>query len=219
MQTKAVLFDLDGTILDTAPDLIQACSYTLNKYGITTIDEDKIKRVLTQGMRAMMASCIKKDELHKFDLEGEMRNCFANYYSSHINVKTRPFANIEKLLNLLVAKQVKIGIITNKYVKMAQSLLSNYTFTKYFEFILGGDSLALAKPDPYPLQFALEKLKLQACELIYVGDHSNDIICANRANVTSALALWGYGTYECDFSTLKIDIKLKDPLELLNYID
>lgn len=219
MQTKAVLFDLDGTVLDTAPDLIEACSYTLRKYGVNNIDTMKIRQVLTQGMRAMLASCIDKEEQHNFDIEGQMRDCFAAYYSSNINVKTKPFHHIRELFTQLINKNIKIGIITNKYISMANSLLNNYDFNSHFQLILGGDSLPLAKPDPFPLNFAMEKLNLQSNQIIYVGDHLNDIICANRANVTSALALWGYGAYECNFDKQKIDIKLNDPLELLDYIN
>lgn len=218
MHTKAVLFDLDGTLIDTSPDLINACVYTLKKYHVKNIDIHKIKSVLTSGMRAMMLSCMNEKEQYNLDVQGEMRETFADYYINHINVASQPFAGIETLLSYLLAHNIKIGVITNKYEQMAQKLLKSYSFYQDLTLIIGGDTLPKAKPDPLPLIVATEKLKLQPNEIIYLGDHSNDILCANRAGCISALASWGYGDLECNFDQVNINLRLSQPTDLTKYL-
>lgn len=219
MDCRAVLFDLDGTLLDTAPDLVAACRHTLEKYGIKDADEERIRAVLTSGMRAMMLSCIHPEDCHKYDVEGEMRKEFAAYYLGHINVHTRPFPGILELLDGLVKDGIEVGVITSKYENMAQKLLKEYPFYDHLALVLGCDSLERSKPDPLPLNTALKTLSLDASQAIYIGDHVNDILCANHANVLSALAEWGYGERECDFSPSRIDIRLREPLDLLDWLE
>ena len=91
MKYKAVLFDLDGTLLDTARDIMQACNYTLEKFGFSKLDESILRTKITAGMREMMKLSVPKDKWDSAGVETVMRDCFANYYTEHINDRTVPF--------------------------------------------------------------------------------------------------------------------------------
>ena len=198
MKYKAVLFDLDGTLLDTARDIMQACNYTLEKFGFNKLDENVLRTKITAGMREMMKLSVPENMWKSAGVETVMRDCFAKYYTDHINDRTVPFDGINELMILLEQKGIKTAVITNKYEAMAKKLLSKYEFSKNLTVILGCDSLTHSKPHPEPILKTLEKMGLSSDEAIYIGDHKNDITASNAAKTDSIAALWGYGTKECD---------------------
>lgn len=194
---KAVIFDLDGTLLDTAPDIIAACNATLKHFGYTPLDETIAYSKMTAGMRELLKLAIPESEHESADIAGVMRSYFAQYYLDNINVYTHAFAGMEELLKELKQKRIKLAVVTNKYFDMAQKLLSQYPFYQDLELILGCDSITNSKPHPEPILKTLERLQVAPFDALYVGDHLNDIIAANRAKTHSAVALWGYGAKEC----------------------
>ena len=197
LQPKAVIFDLDGTLLDTAPDIIAACNATLEHLGYQPISFELAKTKLTAGMRELMKLGIPQSEHDKADIAGVMRTYFANYYLEHINDLTKPFAGMEELLVDLEKANIKVAVVTNKYEEMSQKLLKQYKFFPQLSLILGCDSVKNSKPHPEPILQTLKHLNVGAFDAVYVGDHLNDIMAANRAKVHSAIALWGYGPEEC----------------------
>lgn len=194
---KAILFDLDGTLLDTAPDLIQACNYTLDKFGYQKLDEKIIRTKVTAGMREMLKLGVPEDKWERAHIDTDMRECFANYYTEHICDKTREFDGMAQLIDKLHINGIKSAVITNKYYAMAKKVLSKFEFSQNFELILGCDSLTHSKPHPEPILRALELLKIEPKGALYVGDHQNDIKAANAAMTDSVAVLWGYGQNEC----------------------
>ena len=194
---KAVLFDLDGTLLDTAPDLIAACNYTLNQFNYNSISESVIRTKVTAGMREMLKLGVPQGEWQIADIDGKMRDCFAKYYTEHICDRTVPFEGIPELIQQCHDNNIKTAVITNKYYNMARKVLSKFDFSKNLSLILGCDSIKNAKPHPEPILKALEMLKLSPNESLYVGDHHNDIKSANAAKTDSVAVTWGYGQNEC----------------------
>lgn len=197
LKVKAVLFDLDGTLLDTAPDLVSACNHTLEHFGFKAVADEIVRTKVTSGMREMLKLGVPKEQWQIADIEGAMREYFAQYYIDHICDYTQPFADIEALIEDLHQADIKMAVITNKYQNMARKLLAKFAFSQHLEMILGCDSLTNSKPHPEPILKALEGLQIAPFEAIYVGDHINDIQAANRAKTFSAAALWGYGKNEC----------------------
>ena len=197
IQPKAVIFDLDGTLLDTAPDIIAACNATLEHYGFDHIDEELARSKITAGMRELLRLAIPQNKQDQNMIEGEMRDYFAKYYTDNINVFTKPFEGMEQLLTDLEKAGIKVAIVTNKYFDMAQKVLSKYGFYQNLSLILGCDSVSNYKPHPEPILHTLEHLNIGPYDAVYVGDHLNDIMAANRAKVHSAVAMWGYGPKEC----------------------
>ena len=178
---KAILFDLDGTLLDTAPDLIVACNYTLDRFGYRKLDEKIIRTKVTAGMREMMKLGVPEKE----------------WDSAHICDRTTEFPGIGELIQTLHKSGIKTAVITNKYYAMAKKVLSKFEFSKNFELILGCDSLTHSKPHPEPILKALEILEIKSEDALYVGDHLNDIRAAIAAKTDSVAVLWGYGQNEC----------------------
>lgn len=203
---QAVLFDLDGTVLNTAPDIINACRHTLSHFGYTCPDNSTLMTRVTAGMREMMKLGIPRKEWDTAPIETTMRNYFADFYTSHICIKTTPFAGIESFIEKLANLHIKTAIITNKYKRMADELLRHFGFASHFSLVLGCDSLTHSKPHPEPLLTAMKLLSVEPEQTIYVGDHINDIRAAASAGCKSCAALWGYGTGECgDPSSWKAD--------------
>lgn len=194
---QAVIFDLDGTLLDTAPDIIAACNATLEHFGYQAISYELALTQVTSGMRALLKLGVPDPALHEADIEGPMRDYFAQYYLDHINVLTKPFDGMIELLCDLERAGIKVAVVTNKYENMAQKLLAQYDFYPKLSLILGCDSLEHSKPHPEPILKALEHLGVAPYDAVYVGDHLNDIKAANCAKIRSAVALWGYGPNEC----------------------
>lgn len=193
----ALLFDLDGTLLDTAPDLIAACNATLQHYGLRPLPDSLVRTKVTSGMRAMLKLGIADEDLDKYDIEGAMRDYFAKYYLEYIDVYTKPFPGIADLCDKALQQGLKLAVITNKYENMTLKLLKKAALDSLFEVILGCDSTPYAKPDPRPLKIALERLKIGRDRALYIGDHLNDIKAAKAACVKVAAAAWGYGGLEC----------------------
>lgn len=215
LNLKAVLFDLDGTLLDTAPDLISACNHTLEHFGFKAVDESIIRTKVTAGMREMMKLGVPPEQWQSADIEGKMRAFFAQYYLDHICDYTEPFEGMLELLDDMHNKGIMLAVITNKYENMALKLLGKFSFSKNLQVILGCDSVINAKPHPEPILKTLERLKVAPYEALYVGDHLNDIKSANQAKTYSAAALWGYGDKECgDPSTWHAKYLLKDVSQL-----
>ena len=197
LHPRAVIFDLDGTLLDTAPDIIGACNATLEHFGYKSLDEELARTRVTAGMREMLKLGIPEDEHASADISGAMRSYFAQYYMDHINDRTTAFEGMTALLNDMKQANIKIAVVTNKYIEMAEKLLKNYSFYSDLSVVLGCDSVANSKPHPEPVLKALNMMNIGPYDAVYIGDHLNDIIAANRARTRSAAALWGYGAREC----------------------
>ncbi len=191
------MFDLDGTLLDTAPDLIAACQATLRQFNFKEGDSSQIAQKLTSGMRAMLKQAIPAAKQDDGLIDGPMRSYFASYYTRNICRYTRAFPGIVQLLQDMQQADIKCAVITNKYLAMAEKLLSGFSFYNTLSLILGGDSCVHAKPHPEPLLTACNKLGIAPQQTLYVGDHLNDIIAAQAAGCVSCCALWGYGAAEC----------------------
>lgn len=219
MKYKAVLFDLDGTLLDTALDIINACNHTLEKYGYKALDEKLLKTKVTAGMREMLKLGVPKEDHENSGIETYMRDEFASFYKEHICDRTKAFEGIPKLIDDLTKNRIKTAVITNKYHDMATKVLSKFPFSKDFSLVLGCDSLTHSKPHPEPILKALELLKVSQKDALYVGDHLNDIKAANAASCDSVAVLWGYGTNECiDVNLWNATYCVKDINELKKLI-
>lgn len=193
----AVLFDLDGTLLDTAPDLINACNATLEGFGYKQVSAAQLLPQVTSGMRAMLSAAIPPRLQDPLLIAGKMRDYFAEYYTGHICVDTKPFAGMDELILKLHEHGVKTAVVTNKYYNMAVKLLGKFPLRQGIDLILGGDSCEYAKPHPQPLFQACELLNVKPEDTLYVGDHLNDVMAAKRAGIENCCVTWGYGALEC----------------------
>jgi len=189
-QIKAVLFDLDGTLLDTANDLGEALNYVLNKQGLPTIERAIYRPVASDGAKGLLELGFK-EQLANFNYD-YLRSEFLSYYQENIAKHTCLYPGISQLLNFLNIKSIPWGVVTNKPEKLTKQLLPYFEEFNHCKVIVGGDTLAQRKPDPEPLLHACQALNIAPENCLYIGDALRDIEAGNRANMTTIVAGWGY---------------------------
>ncbi len=216
MRFKAVLFDLDGTLFDTAPDIMAACNRTLMAFGYEGLDEKVLRPKVGLGMRAMLREAVPATRWYETEAGSPMYNYFAKSYTENCAALTHPFAGIEDLILELNKDGIHTGIISNKYRNMINELLTNFPFSKHFEVVLGCDSCKHSKPHPEPILTALKKLNVIPADALYVGDVISDITASKNAGCASCAVKWGYGQYEGDdVSTFGADFIANTPQDIL----
>ena len=186
---RAVLFDLDGTLVDTAPDLCNAVNHVLAGLGRAAVPLARLREVVSKGGRAMLAVALP-------DLDDAARDAllppFLARYAEALAVESEPFTGVPALLDALDARGVRWGIVTNKPEALAAGVVAGMGWVARCAVLVGGDTLPLRKPDPAPLHLACERLGIDPALGLYVGDDERDVQAARAAGMPSAAALWGY---------------------------
>ena len=214
-----IFFDLDGTLVDTAGDLILACNETLKKWHLEPIDAKTLRPFTGLGIKAMLSLRISDDLAKTYPRDTLMREFFLDFYNKNICKKSAVFPGGLELLDTLKEKDFNLAVVTGKYHALALSVLEKLHILDYFDAIIGSDDCTYTKPHPESLNLCKDKLKLKFQNCLYIGDHINDIKAAQNAQMKSAAALWGYGLKERDVLDFKDTIILKKPIDLLNFLD
>lgn len=188
---KAVLFDLDGTLLDTLPDIRFVLNETLKKFGYPEITVEDARAYIGEGAyrlveRALPAGAENTEECFEY---------FKTVYASCNNRKTRPFEGVMDLLARLRAQGVKIAIITNKPQAATEECVKQF-FPDTFDFVAGDGGLFPCKPDPSLAQYAALSMHVSPAECAFVGDGETDVLTAINAKMKGVSVLWGYRTRE-----------------------
>lgn len=186
---KAVLFDLDGTLLDSAPDMLATINLMRAGRGRAPMALDALRPHVSKGARAMAAAAFP--DVDAAEREGWIPE-FLQIYGRELGRHGRAFDGIETMLAGLEAAGSVWGIVTNKPEYLAAQLMPLLGWQERSAVLIGGDTLAARKPDPLPLTVAAERIGVPAHECVYVGDDQRDIIAARAAGMPSVVALWGY---------------------------
>ena len=208
---SGVLFDLDGTLVDSAPDLLAAVNSVLADANHELLDIATLRPVVSKGARAMLKVAFPRDDAHQ--REARVSALIA-YYAGAIARHTRPFDGIEPLLARIERAGKSWGIVTNKSEALARAVVTAMDWDDRCDTIIGGDTLSVAKPDPAPLLHACMELGIDPSRCIYVGDDERDIQAARAASMPNAVALWGYREAHEDPGTWGADVALAHPDEL-----
>ncbi|MEP0357190.1 HAD-IA family hydrolase [Paraglaciecola sp.] len=218
MVTKpnAILFDLDGTLLETAKDLGNALNHVLETMQRPLVSYEEYRNIASNGAKGMLELGFG-DELKSLDFE-DLRQQFFTHYENNICVDTVFFEGIETLLNELNQKSIPWGIVTNKPEYLTLKLVEFFPLLKECNVIISGDSLPERKPHPKPLLYAQEQLKIQFPNTWYVGDAQRDIEAAHAANMTSVVAEYGYLPSIQESHKWLADIHIQHPLDLLAFL-
>lgn len=212
---KAVLFDLDGTIADTAPDLGYALNRMREARGLPPLPISTIRPVASLGARGLLNSGFGIGPGHS-DYDG-MREEFLRLYEGNICRDSRLFPGVPELLDALETRQLSWGIVTNKAERLARLLLGRLGMASRASCIIGGDSTPHFKPHPAPLLAACKTIREQADACIYVGDDLRDVEAGRAAGMKTAAVKWGYlngGKPETWNADWLIDL----PRDLLQYL-
>ena len=193
LEGSAVLFDLDGTLVDTAADLTAAMNYALSQSGIEPLRVDQVRHLVGHGSRAMLVQGFELSTGMAAD-QGTLdvaQAIFLDHYMNNIAIHSAPFDGVLALIEALRDRGVKMGICTNKPEAMARLLVESLNIDTLFESIVGGETAGVAKPDPAPVKLCLKQTG--ASRAIFVGDSDTDIRAAQATGLPCLLVEFGYG--------------------------
>lgn len=213
---QALLFDLDGTLVDTADDLGAALNSVLAQHQMPLCTAQQYRPVASHGAKGLLELGFGA-ELSRFDFF-ELRSMLLQFYADHICDHSKLFAGGKELITTLNNRHIPWGIVTNKPYKLAASMLRQLPELAGCGILLGGDSLGVRKPDPTPLFMAAHQLTVPARQCWYVGDAERDIEAGRRAGMTTVLAGFGY-IGETDQPELwQADLRIEQLSELINHL-
>ena len=190
-QIYTILFDLDGTLVNTEPDLMAAHNHVMRKFGYAEKKLGDIKSLAGKGAWVMMQRSFK-EEIKDDKVKKEMTKEFLDYYSKNIDQNSQPIKGSIEFLNWAKNKNISMGVCTNKQEKLAIDLLKKLDMYKYFEYVAGSDTFSFNKPDPRHLTDVVEIIGGDLKKTIMVGDSEVDANSAHNANLPFVLVKDGY---------------------------
>ncbi|MGJ8524423.1 N-acetylmuramic acid 6-phosphate phosphatase [Halomonadaceae bacterium LMG 33818] len=207
---SAILFDLDGTLVDTAPDLVAATNTLRQERGHTPLDYTVVRAVVSQGGAALTRLALGEAATSQDHAR------LLSLYEKLLGENSQPYEGLAECVKRLMSNGIRWGIVTNKERRFAEPLLSRLEL--FPEVLICGDDLPCAKPDPRPLIMAMEQLNLPVESGLYIGDHLRDIEAAKRAEMDSIAAGYGYLMQDenpCDWDATKT---VCSPAELAGFL-
>lgn len=216
LRTRAVLFDVDGTLADTAPDLARALNRVRAAHGLAPMPVETTRSYTSSGARGLLKVGFG---LEPGDGRYEaLKSQFLDFYAAEICIDTRLFDGMAELLAQLDREHVPWGVVTNKAERFTLPLLRDLHLHARVACVVGGDTTARAKPHPDPLLHAAAALRLPPSACVYVGDDLRDVQAARAAGMPVLAAKYGYlgdgGTIE----SWQADAIIEHPREVLDYL-
>jgi phosphoglycolate phosphatase len=191
---KAILVDLDGTLLDTAPDLAAAANAMLARLGRAPRTLEEVQTFVGKGIARLVERCLTGD-LHKNADAAELSRAleiFREEYEKDSGLHSAIYPGVVAGLEAMKERGLKLACVTNKAARFTGPLLERKGLAKYFEVVVCGDMVERGKPDPACYRLACERLGLQACEVIVIGDSENDVLAARAAGMKVWCVPYGY---------------------------
>ncbi|MDP1534455.1 MAG: HAD-IA family hydrolase [Rubrivivax sp.] len=216
-RVDAVLFDLDGTLIDSAPDLAGAANDLRQLHGLAPMPYAQLRPMVGTGARGMVGQAfgVKPGEAG-FEA---LRDAFLARYAERLLLDTVVFADIEPVLQRLDALALPWGIVTNKAMRFAQPVVEGLALHQRAATLIGGDSTAFAKPHPEPLFEAARRLGVDPRRCVYVGDDERDIVAGRAAGMATLAAAWGYLGQGEQIERWGADAVIENPAQLLNWLE
>ncbi|AAC07313.1 HAD family hydrolase [Aquifex aeolicus] len=206
---RVILFDLDGTLIDSAKDIALALEKTLKELGLEEYYPDNVTKYIGGGVRALLEKVLK-DKFRE-----EYVEVFRKHYLENPVVYTKPYPEIPYTLEALKSKGFKLAVVSNKLEELSKKILDILNLSGYFDLIVGGDTFGEKKPSPTPVLKTLEILGEEPEKALIVGDTDADIEAGKRAGTKTALALWGYVKLNSQIP----DFTLSRPSDLVKLMD
>lgn len=211
---KTVMFDLDGTVLDTLPDLALSANYALKSLGFPEQTTEQVRMAIGHGIRNLLKDLMNCEDVEILE---KCRSIFQEYYNKNKALTTRPYAGILELLQYLKSKDCKIILISNKYDGATQELVTQF-FGDIFDGVYGSRDGIAPKPDRAIFDFVCEKDAIEKDNIIYIGDSEVDCEFARNCNMRFIGVSWGFRKKEqleqCGAERIADSVE-----ELKNYLD
>ena len=190
MPHKAVIFDLDGTLLDTLEDLADSFNFALNRFGFAVHPIDAYKHFVGDGADTAVTRALPERARSEQNIKNVL-NVFNMHYDKNYNVKTRPYPGILELLDILKSRGLKLIVLSNKPHDFTVSCVAEY-FPGMFDAVRGVDLQFPKKPHPAAANYIIGSLKIEAAETLYIGDTATDMETAEKAGFESIGVTWGF---------------------------
>jgi phosphoglycolate phosphatase len=214
---RAVLLDLDGTLLDTSPDLIGSLNDLRREEGLAALPAGELATVVSHGSAPMIRRGFGIDaDDSRFE---PLRQRFLAIYRERVCQETRAFPGMDELLATLDEGGIPWGVVTNKPGWLARPLMESLGYTARCACLVSGDNLARRKPDPYQVHLACDALGLEPADCVFVGDAQRDVEAGRRAGALTLVALFGYVHAEDRVCTWGADGLIGHPLEVLRWVE
>ena len=190
---KLFIFDLDGTLVDTAPDFKNSINYMLNELNESEVSLEEIRNWVGYGARELIRrTMVNKNIPHDEQRIEEMLKIFLLHYTHNIDDDSVLFNNVRNVLEFLKDNGIKLAVCTNKMERLSNILLEKLNVLHMFDYLVGGDSLSKSKPDPFPLLNICEKLNTEISDSIMIGDSVTDLNAGKGAGMPVVLVSYGY---------------------------
>ncbi|MGH1537875.1 MAG: HAD family hydrolase [Gammaproteobacteria bacterium] len=215
-RVNAVLFDLDGTLADTSPDMADALNLLFANHNMQALDYELIRQNTSRGSVAMIQLGFEEtlDEKYSFELRDE----FLQLYADNLCNRTTLFPGVSELLTFLGESDIPWGIVTNKPGNLAEPLVQELNIAFNAVCMVSGDSLARRKPDPDQLHHAANMLGINEQDIVYMGDDPRDVQAGKAAGMQTAVAAYGYIQDDHDPNTWDADVILQQALDLKDWL-
>ena len=213
---KAVLFDLDGTLLDSAPDLIETLNHLRARLNLAAMPLDDLRHFVSRGatglIKAGMPPCDDERLL-------EWKEAFIRHYRQNSYVQSRPFEGVESLLAGLRERQIPWGLVTNKLESLCLPILEKTGWRSQASVLVCGDTIANSIPNPEPVLQACKTLGVEPGDALLVGDDPRDVKAGRLAGCQTAFASYGYADTESRFDLSESTVLVSTPQEVLEILD
>ena len=187
---KSIIFDLDGTLLNTIEDLANACNYALTTLGYKTHEVEKYKTFVGNGRYKLVERMLPEDRRDMENIEKALK-LFDTYYEKHMIDMTKPYDGIMEMLDSLINRGINIAVVSNKPHEFTTEVVKNY-FGDRFKVVYGHKKNTKEKPDPWAVLEVIEEFNVNKDECLYIGDSEIDINTAKNAGVKSVGVEWGF---------------------------
>lgn len=212
---KGVIFDLDGTVLDTLTDITNSVNFLMNDYNLKSYTKEEIKQKVGRGFYNLIKDCLNPNESE--DKINETLNIFINYYDKEYYKTTKPYDDIKELIDTLLNNNIKVGINSNKKDIYTNKLISINFPNIDLNYVLGKREDKPIKPNPINNIDILNRMGLNREEVLYVGDSLVDIETARNTNLIICAVSWGFRSKE-ELLQNKPDFIVDNPLDILKIV-
>lgn len=190
MSPAAVLFDLDGTLVDSLEDLADSVNYMRERFGMAALSTTEVRSMIGKGSRNLVQQALGSDNSEEIELG---LRYFLEFNNAHIVDKSRLYPGVREVLEDLDQHEIPLAVVSNKNESLSRLILKSLGIDGYFRTISGGDTFPERKPSPLPLQRVIEQLGVEPGRAVMVGDSINDIQAGRQAGIATIACSWGYG--------------------------
>jgi phosphoglycolate phosphatase len=210
----AYLFDLDGTLIDTAPDIDAALNHCLQQAGLNGVEQSLTRHWVGHGSRMLISQALQHQHVAEKDIDALLPE-FLAYYKNNIATHSQIYPGVIDTLQAMKNRNAKLAVVTNKLTELSMPLLEQIGMLEYFDLVVCGDTAGAAKPDPAPVNLCLDTFSIAREAALFVGDSDTDVKAAQAAGVAVVCMRDGYN-HGVDVTTLGADGVIDHFTELSN---